>query len=228
MSIDWDIQLFPELASTQDLCKELAVGGGPEGTVVQTFSQSGGKGRHGRAWISAPGNLALSFILRPGCPVSSVGQLSILTGVAVAQTVGEAARVKWPNDVLIDGRKCAGILMDSGLKGAWLEWLVVGIGVNTASAPKMAAALHVDRDGFRDGLLDNISKFYAAFRQDGFTNIRDEWLGRTYSKGTALNVGDFETIDNLGNLIVRDGQNRLKTISAGDVFIKDQDYAAGD
>lgn len=228
MSIPWDIQVFPELGSTQEMCKELAARGAPEGHVVQALAQAAGKGRHGREWISAPGNLALSFILRPDCGIEKIGQISLLMGLAVARAAGDMARVKWPNDVLIDGRKCAGILMDSALDAGRLDWLVVGIGVNTASAPDMASALHVDRDAFRDEMLGQIAALYTHWRREGFEDMRQGWLERTYPKGTALNVGAFEGIDDLGNLIVRDTQNRLKTISAGDVFIKDRDYAAGD
>ncbi|MCB1720592.1 MAG: biotin--[acetyl-CoA-carboxylase] ligase [Rhodospirillales bacterium] len=224
----WDIQVFTKLDSTQDECKRLAVDGGPEGTVVQAIQQVSGRGRHGRMWLSEEGNLAMSFILRPRCEIVKVGQISVMVGVALAQAIGKKAQLKWPNDVLVDGRKCAGILIDSDLSGGALNWLVIGVGVNTHSAPEMGAALNVDCDEFRDAFLENISQFYAEFRRNGFVNIRDEWLERTYPKGAVLNVGTFEGLDEWGNLIVRGAQNQLQTISAGDVFLKDRNYAAGD
>jgi len=226
--LHWDIQVFTKLNSTQDECKRLAVDGVPEGAVVQAIQQVLGRGRHGRIWLSEEGNLAMSFILRPRCEIVKIGQISIMIGVALAQTIGKKAQLKWPNDVLVDGRKCAGILIDSDLSGGALNWLVIGIGVNVASAPEIGAVLNVDGDKFRDALLANIAQLYMRWQRDGFADIRLEWLARTYEKGMALNVGAFESLDELGNLIVRDRQNQLQTISAGDVFLKDRDYAAGD
>lgn len=228
MPIDWDIQTFDELPSTQDVCKARAFEGGDEGLLIQTLHQTQGRGRHGRSWAGSDQNLAVSFILKPECDVKCVGQISILIGVALAEAIGNDAQVKWPNDVLLDGQKCAGILIDSDLDGAQINWLVVGVGVNTAEAPGIGGALHTDRQAFLMMLLEKISALYTDWQARGFDDIRQKWLNCAYPKGTPLNVGIFEDLDEYGNLIVRDGTNALKTISAGDVFIKDQNYAAGD
>ena len=228
MPITWDIQTFDALPSTQDICKERAVDGACEGLVIQTLHQTAGRGRHGRKWVGSDENLAISFVLRPDCDVGLVGQLSILIGVAIAQTIGDRAHLKWPNDMLIDDQKCAGILIDSDLNGPQINWLVIGVGVNTAKAPDDGVALNVRREEFLPKLLENISRFYDEWQRDGFTHIRQKWLARSYDKGTALNVGMFEDLDAFGNLVVRDDTNALKTISAGDVFVKGKNYAAGD
>jgi len=226
--LHWDVQVFPELNSTQDLCKQIASDGKPEGFVIQALQQMCGLGRLGRTWIMQEGNLALSFILRPkSCHASQIGQISILIGVALAKAIGEKAVLKWPNDILVNNKKCAGVLIDSDLSAEMLNWLVVGIGVNTSQAPPIGSALNVDRDEFCGQMLTQIEALYELWQDEGFGDIRKQWLQRTFPKGSALNVGEFETIDDFGNLIVRDGQNQLKTISAGDVFLKDQNYVAG-
>lgn len=228
MTLDWDIEVFEDIPSTQDICKTRAQEGGAEGFVAQALIQSAGKGRRQREWVSGEGNLTFSFILRPRCDLQSIGQISILIGVALAKTIGVDARLKWPNDVLLSDGKCAGILIESELDGEGVNWLVVGVGVNTANAPDIGAVLNVERDQFLQALLVNIASSYQRWQDEGFEGIREEWLAHTYEKGTQLNVGAFESLDDFGNLIVREPQNQLKTISAGDVYLKDLDYAAGD
>ena len=145
-----------------------------------------------------------------------------------------AAKLKWPNDVMIDGRKCAGILMEAEIGGDMLQHVVVGVGVNLRSAPDIGVALSdftaddIDCSVFLNAFLDQVSRYYSHWQAKGFADIRQEWLELTYEKGVSLNVGDFEDIDQYGNLIVRDAQNQLKTISAGDVYLKDKNYVTGD
>lgn len=228
LSVPWDIQTFPSLPSTQDFCIEKAEAGASEGLVVQAFEQTAGRGRRGRVWVGGEGNLYVSLLFRPRCAAQDVGQLSILIGVALAEAIGRSdLRLKWPNDVLLDGRKCAGILLDSGLRGQDIEWLVAGIGVNTAQAPEGAAVLGVERDNFLAVMLEKIGIYYDIWKEQGFEPIRLQWLSHSFEPGTALNVGAFADLDSMGNLVVRDGANALKTISAGDVYLKDADYAAG-
>jgi len=228
MGIDWDVQVFVQLSSTQDVIKERAADGAAQGLVVQALAQSDGRGRHGRVWEMAAGNLALSFLLRPAVQANVIGQISILVGVALAQEIGESAILKWPNDVLIDGRKCAGILIESDLSGADVNWLCVGVGVNTESAPDGAAVVDAPRDEFRDAFLARMAALYEDWQAHGFEDIRREWLARTFPKGTQMNIGAFEDLDAQGNLIVRDGQNALKRYSSGEVYLKEDHYAAGD
>lgn len=225
MSLSWDIQTFDTLPSTQDLCKARAGEAAPEGLVIQAIAQSDGRGRHGRSWDAGEGNLTLSFILRPECEAQYVGQISILIGLSLAQAIEvfdlKDVQLKWPNDVLYKTKKCAGILIDSALKGQSIEWLVIGVGVNTQSSPEIGNALGLDRDEFRDVFLEQVALLYTQWQAEGFEHIRDQWLKKTFAKGTPLNVGVFEDLDEWGNLVVRNAQNTLKTISAGDVFIKD-------
>lgn len=231
MGIRWDIQTHESLPSTQNLCKDQAALGAAEGLVIRALEQTDGHGRRGREWVSGQGNLTLSLLLRPECKAMDVGQLSILIGVAlleVAQEMGAGPLLlKWPNDLLCDGRKCAGILLDSGLSGDAIDWLVIGIGVNTQDAPEGAACLELASDAFLDALLEKIGLSYAMWKIGGFEDIRRKWVENSYPKGTMLNVGVFEGLDAYGNLVVLDDTNALKTISAGDVYLKDADYATG-
>jgi BirA family biotin operon repressor/biotin-[acetyl-CoA-carboxylase] ligase len=124
-----------EADSTNDRLKPLARAGAPEWSVVLADRQTGGRGREGRSWTSPAGGLYMSVLLRPR--FGSVGLLPLAAGVAVADAVAEwrvSARLKWPNDVLLDGRKLGGILAEAASEGAGVEWVVLGIGVNVAVA----------------------------------------------------------------------------------------------
>lgn len=231
LSILWDIETHDELLCTQSFCLDYAAQGRAEGFVVRALSQTQGKGRHGKDWLFEKGNLAFSFILRPECEIAVIGQISILTGVALGQSVFQFSSapfcLKWPNDVLLDQKKCAGILINNELSGSDVASLVIGVGVNTFSAPDGFACVNVDADAFLYEFLMRFNHLYSHWKSQGFEDIRRFWLENTYEKGTGLNVGAFEDLDEFGNLIVRDAQNQLKVISAGDVYLSEDHYAAG-
>ncbi len=125
---------WPEsLVSTNDRLKALARGGAPEWTAVLADRQTGGRGRESRTWVSPPGGLYLSVLLRPR--FERVGLLPLAAGVAVAEAAGElgvATALKWPNDVLASGRKLAGVLAEAASGPSGVEWVVLGIGVNVS------------------------------------------------------------------------------------------------
>ncbi|MEW5937807.1 MAG: biotin--[acetyl-CoA-carboxylase] ligase [Candidatus Thermoplasmatota archaeon] len=135
---------YDVLGSTNAAAKALASEGAAEGTVIVAEVQSAGRGRLGRAWHSPKGGLWLSVILRPQIPPSRAALLSLTAGVAVARTLralhSMAARLKWPNDVMIDERKVAGILSEASVKGDALEYVVVGIGLNVNNPGREIAA----------------------------------------------------------------------------------------
>lgn len=240
MSIVWKIEDYAVLDSTQDLLKAYAAQGRPEGAVVQAFAQECGRGRHGRVWDGGPGNLFLSVLLRPGCAAGKIGQLSLCAGVAVAAAIRPyladpgALSLKWPNDVLLDGKKCAGILPETGLDAdGRVDWVALGIGVNVKTAPPdIGAAVEdfspqrVELQEFRDALLSALGAYYGRWQAQGFTAIREEWLALGHRKGDLLLVkpgektlsGYFETIDNDGTLFLCDGDGMLRKVSSGDVY----------
>jgi BirA family biotin operon repressor/biotin-[acetyl-CoA-carboxylase] ligase len=136
-SIEW----VAEIGSTNDRAKALARAGAVEWTTVVADRQTGGRGRSGREWVSPPGGLYASVVLRPR--FRGVSVLPLAAGVATAEAVAEwgaRPRLKWPNDVLLDGRKLAGILAEAASGPAGFEWAVLGIGVNVSLDPALVPA----------------------------------------------------------------------------------------
>lgn len=146
------VEWAPSIVSTNDRLKALARGGAPEWTTVLADEQTGGRGREGRTWVSPPGGLYLSVLLRPR--FSRVGLLPLAAGVAVAEAadeLGVGTELKWPNDVLAAGGKLAGILSEAASGPAGIEWVVLGIGVNVA----------LDRDGVPPGIRESVTSLAA-------------------------------------------------------------------
>lgn len=129
------LKFFPEIGSTNTEATDWAQRGAPGGALVVTDHQTAGRGRHGRSWFSEPGvALQFSLVVRPRKPLNVMGLLTTAVGVACAEGIEIAARIsprlKWPNDVTVDGRKLAGILVESHVTGPTLEFAVIGVGVN--------------------------------------------------------------------------------------------------
>jgi BirA family biotin operon repressor/biotin-[acetyl-CoA-carboxylase] ligase len=169
------------IESTSTRLKELARGSAPEWTVVLADTQAAGRGREGRTWVSPPGGLYLSVLLRPR--LAKVGLLPLAAGVAVAEAAGEMgvrAELKWPNDVLVSGRKLAGILSEAASGPAGVEWVVLGIGVNVSQDPASlppelrAEVTSLAVEGARDvsvcavaaAVLSRLAVGYEALRTD--------------------------------------------------------------
>lgn len=232
----WRIETLGETPSTQDIARARAAQGEAEGLAVRAASQSAGHGRHGRRWISAPGNLHASLLLRPACKAAEVGQLAILSGLAAARVAGRftagggrGLSLKWPNDVLLDGRKCGGILLESALgPDGDVEWVVAGIGLNAAHAPEGAesAAIGCEAEPLFTALLEEFGALYENWKTGGFAAVRRGWLALAHRPGDYISVkvgldirsGTFHSIDEFGNLILRDTALQLQTITAGDVY----------
>ena len=241
MAIAWIIETYETIGSTQDVVKGFAEIGHPEGKVVQARQQSGGRGRHGRPWVSEKGNLYLSVLLRPACLAQHIGQLAILVAVALGDTIRpclknpKALILKWPNDVMLGDQKCAGILIETALsEGGAIEYAIVGAGVNIAAAPLgIGAAINahsaksVDVDRFRDEFLKNLNEIYVLWSREGFSEVKQRWLGMAHKKGTNLRVkvgpqietGLFYSIDDEGNLLLHDKDLRQKKVTAGEVYL---------
>jgi BirA family biotin operon repressor/biotin-[acetyl-CoA-carboxylase] ligase len=144
-----------EVVSTNDLAKAMAMEGEEEGVVVVAKVQIAGRGRLGRSWSSPPGGLYLSIVLRPPVSVGDMLLLTVLSSVPVAQAIeeltGHEARLKWPNDVEVEGKKVAGILVESASKSGTVGFLVLGIGINLNSDPS-------ELEGRNPGSLSAITK----------------------------------------------------------------------
>ena len=235
---------FERIDSTQDEAVRQAAAGAAEGTLVVALVQSAGRGRRGRAWISPPGNLHCSLVLRPACAVSDAAQLGFAASLAVAESAshflppGIVVACKWPNDVLVGGAKVAGILLQSrAVAGSpALDWLVIGIGVNLASHPAeteypatslaAAGAPEVTPDAMLPILAERLLAWYAAWRVPaGFTALRDAWLARAHGLGGPIRVrlpsaeieGRFAGLDSAGRLVL-DGPAGRQHIAAAEIF----------
>lgn len=233
---------YDRLASTNDEAKRLARGGAEDGTVVWAREQNAGRGRRGRAWVGLPGNLFISFILRPDCPPAQASQLGFVAALGLADAVAANAPdgadlcCKWPNDVLLNGRKFAGILLESEARASeTLDWLVLGVGVNVAEHPGAAdyptTSLRdedcavADAGAMLEAFVRDFAVWRERWRDEGFAPIRAAWLQRATGLGGPITVRlDRERIEGRFLGLEADGALALETnagtrrIAAGDVF----------
>lgn len=241
--MNWDLRTFDVLDSTNEEAWRLADAGAPEGVAVLAKSQTAGRGRRGRSWESPEGNLFLSLLLRPAVPPAEAAKLSFLAAVALGETIELAApgltgrvRCKWPNDVLVDGAKVSGVLLESRTRpdGA-LDWVIAGIGANLVHKPihtlypATALADHGDIHNpvdFAGWLLARFGYWYARWKTDGFVPVREAWLKRAHGLGQQIVVrlpegelhGRFAALDDSGALLLELPDGRRQAITAGDVF----------
>lgn len=232
------------LDSTNEEATRLARDGAPAGTVVWALKQTAGRGRAGRNWASDPGNLLFSLLLRPEMGPAVAAQLSFVAALAVGEAVAEVLprgvdlRYKWPNDLLLDGRKVAGILLESaGATGCGLNWLIIGWGLNIASFPETTAGypatsladVGVTGVGPGDMLARVVRRFdlwQTRWRTEGLAAVRGAWLERAARVGEEITVrlprdrlvGRFRGLDEDGALILDLTDGTSRTITAGDVF----------
>ena len=238
-----------EAGSTNDEAKERAAGGAPDGTVVWARVQRAGRGRRGRSWVSPPGNLYVSVILRPACEARSVAQLSFVAALAVHDLVDGLllgrARCKWPNDVLVDGGKVAGVLLESALgPGGRADWVVLGIGVNLANHPGIegpipstslvdAGASALAPEDALPSVLAALARRRQEWETQGFAAVRRAWLARAHGLGGPVTVvngarrltGVFEGLDEEGALVLAQPGGVRLPIAAGDVLFGDAEAA---
>jgi BirA family biotin operon repressor/biotin-[acetyl-CoA-carboxylase] ligase len=215
----WTLVALESVGSTNDEAMHLAEAGAPEGTVVWSREQTGGRGRRGRHWASPIGNLYTSTILRPACSAPRAAELGFAAALAVADIVpvGREVRLKWPNDVLVDGGKVAGILPESAIgQRAEVERVVMGIGINVGFAPQLAdmrypgAALGGSVEEALEKLTASLARRLAQWRQEGFATIRAAWLAKAGPLGLEVDVklgeelvrGRFAGMDREGALLL--------------------------
>lgn len=215
----WTLVALDSVGSTNDEAARLAEAGATEGTFVWAKQQTGGRGRRGRRWASPVGNLYCSTILRPDCSAPRAAELGFVAALAVADLVqdGRAVRVKWPNDVLVDGGKVAGILPESSIgQDGHVEHVVLGIGLNVAFAPSLpemrypGATLGGTVGSAVEGLTAGLARWLAEWRKHGFDTIRAGWLDRAGPLGVEVDVklgdelvrGAFAGMDREGALLL--------------------------
>jgi len=242
----FSLAAFESVDSTNDELRRRALDGAPARSVVCALEQIKGRGRRGRSWVSEPGNLFCSILMKPTCPIAEASKASFVSALAIHDAIKEAVgdfdcdvECKWPNDVLIDGYKVSGILLESQAQpqSAALDWLIIGIGINLAHSPVDTPYPSGYVNAYRDKVMDPAEMLELLLRYFqiwwdrwetlGFQAIRNAWLDRAKGIGEEIIVnlsneritGVFETLDHDGALVLRTA-NGLRLITAGDVFFE--------
>ncbi len=242
-----DIRVFQETTSTNDVADRLGRDGVKEGVVVLAETQTKGRGRLGRSWVSLPGNgLWLSVLLRPPLPPQAATQLTIASATAVVRALrkstGLQPEVKWPNDILIAGKKICGILTEMAAELESIKHVVLGVGLNVnfeaadfpADLRKIATSIRIEtgrpfrRCEIAAALLGELEADYRRLLQGDFEKIADEWeaacstIGHNIEIATGHRVisGRAESLDSEGALLLRTQHGRLERIIGGDVTLR--------
>ncbi len=235
------VNYFPSLPSTMETARSQARQGAPQGTVVIAGEQTAGKGRMKRAWLSPAGGVALSIILYPDMDylpgLIMVASLAVVG--SIREVTGLSSQVKWPNDVLIGGKKVSGILIESGVRGGTVDYAVIGIGINANLRAADLADVSLPATSLSDELGKNVSRpelivrllveterLYRLLKAGG--RVYEQWrdslvtLGKEVSvtSGDAVYHGIAESVARDGSLRLRREDGSLATISAGDVTLR--------
>jgi BirA family biotin operon repressor/biotin-[acetyl-CoA-carboxylase] ligase len=239
------LHFFRTIDSTNAEAMRLAAEGAPEGTLVVADEQTAGRGRAGRRWFTPPGSgLAVSLVLRPVLPANQIGHLGLLGGVATVQAIESLCnlrpKLKWPNDILVNEKKVAGILGESSHQASGPEWMVLGIGINVNTGPpsgteaRHKASFLTEQSGHPLNrvrlLLELVRALAEHYPQLGQTSLVTAWERRMIWRGKrvrVLNPGGTP-IEGIALGLAPDGELRLQlhngrimSITAGDVSLTD-------
>ncbi|MEQ9488332.1 MAG: biotin--[acetyl-CoA-carboxylase] ligase [Alphaproteobacteria bacterium] len=234
---------FDAVGSTMDVARDMIgskSGIGARGAVVWAAEQTGGRGRHGRQWSSPPGNLYATVILYHDRPTTDAPQLAMVAGVALAEAVADdlpagAVSLKWPNDLLLNDAKTAGILLEGNGKTA--SPVLIGSGVNIASAPDNTpyqattlreAGSAIDPASLLERYIAALAQWTDRWNRQGFDPVRARWLSVSAGLGKPVTIrlpdgekrGIFADMDETGTLILKTEDGNTEKISAGDVFFR--------
>lgn len=243
-----------ETVSTNADASTLAREGAPEGTVVVAASQTGGRGRLGREWSSAPGGAYVSVVLRPQVAPSDAGALSLVVGLGIArglEALGVRPGLKWPNDVLLDGRKLAGVLLEMSAETDRIAWVVAGFGLNVVRPPEVDEIAGGSKSGLAEAAfvadvvpsampspvaaaaLDGVAGAYAEWSRSGFAALLPEYLDRFLLTGREVTVRDAfgtvrasgvcEGVDADGRLLVAATGSAATAVASGEVTLRSFD-----
>lgn len=239
------VKYFKAVTSTNDIGKDLARQGTAEGTVIVAEEQTNGKGRLGRTWQAPPqSGLCFSVVLYPKVNPMEVTQFTVLTAVAIVGALAKAydieAKVKWPNDVYIDGLKVCGILAEMAAEADRVKYLVLGIGVNvnqtrddfkvldTATSVREKAGNRVSRVNLLKAVLEELDRLYYLWQTKGFAPLKLMWKEAALWYGSNVTVnglneawhGKIEDIDDNGELILKLDDGSLKKFYSGEVSLR--------
>ena len=241
-----NIIYLKETDSTNTRAKELAAQGAPEGTLIIAEKQTNGRGRRGRNWFSPPGGgIYCSLILRPTMQPGETPRITLMTAVVLAETLiflmKLKLRIKWPNDILVNGKKLAGILTEISTEMDAVNYIVVGLGLNvntrfenfpkeikkTATSILIETGNRTPRIKLIQNYLKLYEQYYDMFKKNNFKPIMSRWreLADIIGKQIKVNVigkthiGEVVDVDNDGVLILKDDQGMLQRIFSGDIYL---------
>ncbi|WP_434732594.1 biotin--[acetyl-CoA-carboxylase] ligase [Wolbachia endosymbiont of Zygogramma bicolorata] len=229
------IHHYKEVSSTNEEALDLIDKGISNETVIIADKQTEGRGRTGKSWISPEGNLYASLIINQETDVSKLTELTFVTALAVGNTLlsfisDSNVQHKWPNDILIDGKKISGILLE---KRSNSNWLIIGIGINVNHAPLPGTTCisnygeSVSNIDLLKELIINFNKLRKQWLFDGFYAIREMWLKKAFKMNKQISVkladklyeGIFADIDKSGKLVLQQKDGSLIYFDAGELFI---------
>ncbi|MDF2965830.1 MAG: biotin--protein ligase [Rickettsiaceae bacterium] len=243
---EYNLLIYEEVDSTNSEALRLAKAGVDGNFVIWAQSQTHGRGRNGRAWLSAKENLFTSILLSPDCKVESLPQLSFVTSLAVHDAlslickqhkVSASLSLKWPNDILINEAKVAGILLESiNVKTFKRNYLVIGIGININNKPELEGrtitclkdilGADIEPGYVFDKVLAYFDLYYKKWQNDGFIDIRKTWLKKAHHLNNVVTIdsghnrvsGIFKDIDFSGAIRIKLACGRIYSLHAGEVF----------
>ncbi|BBL61636.1 biotin--[acetyl-CoA-carboxylase] ligase [Methanobrevibacter arboriphilus] len=241
------IYSFNEVESTNSVAKFLAKQGSPEGTVIISETQTKGKGRRGKKWESPSGGIWLSIILKPDIDPSKAPLITLATGVAVARTLRGMnidARIKWPNDILINNKKVCGILTEANAKFNTVEYVIVGVGIDTnlnvdvltedvkkrATSLSVEAKIEISESETVSNFLNEFEEIYDLFKLEQFDEILYDWRKMSQTIGSYVEIkqplgkvlkGTAVGINNQGALILELNNGELKKVISGECTLKE-------
>lgn len=239
-----EIEYYQRIGSTNEEAFELIEEGCDEGTIIVTDHQTSGKGRQGKSWFSAPGKgLAFSIILTPQTPLSQSGLLSLAAGISVAQAIeqfGLELTLKWPNDILLNGKKCGGILVESKVQSDVLAYAVIGIGINGNESSsdfgneiqEMTTSIAIEKgDPVQRELvlawtLNSFEGWYKNLKNGNLNKIVETWLNYcghldkpvTIHQHGEEKTGNFIGVNESGNGLI-DFAGQILSISAEEIHL---------
>lgn len=242
-----EVLSYNKLNSTNDLAYGLAEKSAKEGVIVLAEEQARGRGRFGRSWVSPPkSGIYLSCILRPDMPPNEIPRITLLAAVSVAkairQTCGLEAMIKWPNDILIRGKKVCGILTEMKAEQDTIRFVIVGLGINVntplEALPKGASSVKeelraagsdiaVSRVELAKRVLELLEENYIRMKKEGFDSMIEEWKNLSAMLGARIKVilpnrtfeGQAHDIDSDGSLVVRLDSGISEKVSSGDIVM---------
>lgn len=240
------IHHFAEVTSTNDVAKKLASKEAEEGTIVIAETQTHGRGRFGRRWVSPKGGIWFSTILRPKVSPEDALKLTLMTAVAVAKVIRKTlklnAKIKWPNDVLIKGKKVCGILTEMSTKEKVVDSVTLGVGINanididsfpedlrnSITSLKKELKEEVARERFLRVLLEELERYYKMFTRRKFDLILEEWKSLASFLGSYVEVESYDErmvglavdVDQSGALLIKTKNGNVRRVRSGDVTLQ--------